>query len=310
MKSHKISFLSCSLPNEGLLVGDAFLFLLPLPKEVIISALQISSSCRSIRHRNRGAACRRAICRNVPARSILEGHAREAGAIPERIVTDAHDRVTNRHSHEAVARVERRVTDARDGVGDRHAREATAFVERTITNARDGFADCHAREAVAIAERIVTDARHGVGDFKLRVSLTYGISNQRGLIFVIKITVKRAEIGVACIHFYAPEARATVERLAIDAGDGVGDCHARETGAIVERIATDAGDGVGDGDARDIITVTESAFVDCILFAVITIGENQLCIASTVTEQIIRSFIGVKEIAVLIDELAFAIMHL
>ena len=98
-------------PRRGT-VGDAFLFLIPLPKVVIISARQISSSCRSICHRNPGVtpgvACRRAALRNVPTRSVLESHARKASATQERILTDGGNRVGDRHAREAGAIAERR----------------------------------------------------------------------------------------------------------------------------------------------------------------------------------------------------------
>ena len=184
--------------------------------------------------------------------SIFNDDAREATAIPKRIIADTRHAIRNRDARETTAIIERIIADARyaavsrnytiltscnqglaccfnqtiprrmiDSISffNRDTRETTASGERRITDARHAFRHRDAREDTAIIERIIADAR-------------YAFRNRD-----------------------AREATAKPKRILANARHAFGNRDAREATAIGKRFIANARHAVFDDYCFDAISV-------------------------------------------------------
>ena len=116
--------------------------------------------------------------------------------------------------------------NAGDTIWNRHARQATAASEGIISNADDAIWDC------------VVPA---FGRRKL---------DQIGFVYIEQNSVLRRILGITFAYFNASQTTAAKEGIIPNAGDVLGDRHARQTTAVSEGVLPNAGNAVGYSSAR------------------------------------------------------------
>ena len=114
----------------------------------------------------------------------------------------------------------------------------------------------------------------------------------------------------AARDFDACQPRATVERIISDARDAARDFDACQPRATVERTISDARDAARNFDAVQILAVTESILIDGVIFFVVAFGKNELRFVTYISDQLILVVHRIKQVSVLVYELAFTAVDL
>ena len=179
----------------------------------------------------------------------------------ESILANAGDAFGNRHARQAVAVRESRPANAGDAVRNRHARQAAAAKENKFVNAGDAVWDPHARQAATASESQTANAgdagRNDIGSCHASRVLDELCSR-----FIQQSAIDRTKAAVVGSNVDIRQIRAESKKPSSNAGDAVGDCHARQTATVSESPIANTGDAVGDRHARQAAAGRESAITN------------------------------------------------
>jgi len=128
----------------------------------------------------------------------------------------------HRYRGQAGAVTERIPSDAGDAAGDRDAGQARAVRERLVPDAGDAAGDRDAGQAGAVRERLVPDAGDVVRDC-VAPGFAPRTLDERGVTLAEQDPIHTAIEGVKRIHRYRRQAGAVTERIPSDAGDALAD---------------------------------------------------------------------------------------
>ena len=191
---------------------------------------------------------------------------------------------THRECHQAGAVIERIVSNAGDAVADYDAGQAGTGIERRDPDAGDIVADYDVGQAAAVRERIVPNVDDAVRDCITSI-FTPRTLDECGLALIEQDPIHTAIDRIERTHRECHQVDAVIERINCDAGNVVAEHDVGQARAVVEYIIPDSGDAVADYDAGQSGTGIECRDPD----AGDIVGDYDVDQAAAVRERIVSN---------------------